>query len=296
MIRAPHSSPSLQWRVVNPGAYQMCGQTYSVLPSGAYSCEVDGCGETFFQRRDLQVDDLIDFSDSLSSQILSEIDRFWTIGHRFQRLGFLHCRGYLLYGKQGGGKSSLIHQVIAKMMQSGNVAFFCGHPYYFVRAVEKFRQVEPERPIVCVFEDIDTIIEQYGDGELLQWLDGNHHVNKAVNIATTNYPEKLDARIVARPRRFDRVLRIESPSARHREAYFTRKLPDQAPAERQTWVEASEGLSFAALAELVISVYCLENTLEETVRRLRAQDLKTASSEEYSSEAAADEWVFDTVF
>jgi SpoVK/Ycf46/Vps4 family AAA+-type ATPase len=178
-------------------------------------------------------------------------------------------------------------------VQGGNVAFFCGVPYYFVRAVEKFRQVEPHRPIVCVFEDIDAIIERYGDSELLQWLDGNHQVNKTVNIATTNYPEKLDPRIVARPRRFDRVLRIESPDARLREAYFARKLPEQPAEERQAWVAASEGLSFAALAELVISVYCLENDLEETVRRLRKQDQNTATSEEYAGEATSSEWVFD---
>ncbi len=293
MIRATQITPLLQWRVTNPGAFQVCGQTFPTLPSGAYSCEADECGQPFFQRRDLQVDDLIDFTDGLSSQILTEIDRFWTLGPRFERLGFLHCRGYLLYGKQGGGKSSLIHQVIAKTVQVGNVAFFCNHPYFFVRAVEKFRQVEPERPVVCVFEDIDALIARYGDNELLQWLDGNHQVNKAVNLATTNYPERLDPRIVARPRRFDRVLRIESPDARLREAFFARKLPQQPSDERQAWIAASEGMSFAALAEMIISIYCLEHNLDETVERLREQDRRTASSEEYASEGDPSEWVFD---
>lgn len=293
MVRNLQNNHSLQWRVTAPDAFLACGQTASALPSGAYTCGLDECGEPFFQRCELQVDDLIDFADGLSSQILQEIDRFWTLGPRYERLGFLHCRGYLLYGKQGGGKSSLIHQLVAKTVQAGNVAFFCGHPRCFVRALEKFRQVEPERPVVCVFEDIDAILDRFGEGELLAWLDGNHRFNKVVNIATTNYPEKLDPRISARPRRFDRVLRLESPDARLREAYFARKLPEQLPEERRAWVEASEGMTFAALAELVISVYCLGHSLDETVRRLQKQDQRTASSEEYACEGSLEAWIFD---
>src|SRR5262249_23195198 len=81
----------------------------------------------------------------------------------------------------------------------------------FNRCVALFRQVEPDRPIVCVFEDIDAIIAVYGDSDLLQWLDGNQQVDRAGNLASTNYPEKLDRRIIARPRRFDRILRIATP-------------------------------------------------------------------------------------
>src|SRR5258707_7883419 len=91
--------------------------------------------------------------------------------------------------------------------------------------MRKFRDVERQRPMVCVFEDIDAIIEQNGDSDLLQWLDGNHQVDKAVNLATTNYPEKLDPRIISRPRRFDRILRIDAPDARMREAHFAKKVP-----------------------------------------------------------------------
>jgi SpoVK/Ycf46/Vps4 family AAA+-type ATPase len=204
------------------------------------------------------------------------------MGERFARLGFLHRRGYLLYGKQGCGKSALIHQIVAKILAAGHVAFFCQNPAYFVRCLERFRQVEPDRPVVGVFEDIDAIIETYTDSDLLQWLDGNHQVNQAVNLASTNYPENLDRRIIARPRRFDRVLRIEPPDARLREAYFARKLPEQAPEERRRWAELTDGLPFAALAELVISVCCLEHGLEETVALLRSLDEHNPSSGEFA--------------
>jgi AAA+ superfamily predicted ATPase len=272
----------LQWTLNGPNTFRMCGRTLAELPAGAYTCLADNCGTPLYQRRDLQVDDLIDFTDSLSSQILHEIDRFWTLGDRFRRLGFLHRRGYLFYGKQGGGKSSLVHQIIARIVDAGHVAFFCQHPHWFVRCLEQFRQVEPGRPAVCVFEDIDAIIRHYGDSELLQWLDGNHQVSKAVNLATTNYPEKLDRRIISRPRRFDRILRIDSPDDRLRAAYFARKLPAQSAEERARWVGLTDGLPFAALAELVISVHCLGNEVEEAVTQLRGLDTHFPTSGEYA--------------
>jgi SpoVK/Ycf46/Vps4 family AAA+-type ATPase len=242
-----------------------------------------------FARRRLESDNLVDFPGSLAAQILDEVDRFWILGDRFHRLGFLHRRGYLFYGKQGGGKSSLIHQIVSKIVATGNVAFFCEHPYNLILCLTQFRKVEPARPLVCVFEDIDAIIKDYGDNQLLQWLDGNHQVDKAVNLASTNYPERLDRRIVARPRRFDRILRIESPCSRMREAYLARKLPQQPAQERQRWVAASEGFSFAALSELIISVHCLENDFDETIGRLRTLDVHQPSSQEFAGESAAED-------
>ena len=203
--------PAIQWMVRNGNAYQVCGQTVKRLPSGAYSCSVDGCGNPVYQGRRLEVDDLIDFPGSLPARVLAEIDRFWKTGERFRKHGFLHRRGYLFHGKQGCGKSSLIHLIIARVIDAGHAAFFCEHPYYFIAAMEQFRQVEPDRPMVCIFEDIDAIIKQFGDSHLLQWLDGNHQVNKAINLATTNYPETLDRRIIARPRRSGCALRLDCP-------------------------------------------------------------------------------------
>lgn len=273
----------LQWTIAGPGIYQTCGRTIPRLPAGAYTCSVDMAGSAVFQVRNLQLDELIDFPDSLPAKILEEIERFWGMGDRFAKYGFLHRRGYLFYGKQGSGKSSLIHQIIDRVVRAGYVAFFCHHPATFVRGVEVFRQAEPGRPIVCIFEDIDAIIGHYGDSELLQWLDGNDQVNKAVNLASTNYPEKLDRRIVSRPRRFDRILRIDPPDDRLRSEYLTRKLPDQSAEVRRRWVELTQGLTFAALAELVISVCCLENDLEETVGLLKELDALTPSSNEFGT-------------
>ena len=276
----------MQWTVMPQGRYRVCGQTIEQLPPGAYTCTTDPYGGHVFVRRDLQVDDLVDFPGSLPAQMLDEIERFWTIGDRFRKYGFLHRRGYLLYGKQGSGKSSLIHQVISRSVAQAHVAFFCEEPDTFVECVRQFRAVEPERPMLCIFEDIDAIVQNNGDSALLQWLDGNHQVDKAVNIATTNYPEELDRRIVSRPRRFDRILRIDSPDPRLRDAYLARKVPDLSAQQRKQWVEQTQDLSFAALAELIISVCCLGHDLNETVTLLKELDAREPSSREYQRQSS----------
>jgi len=289
MIRAAKNTHGYQWTQRSPGTFNVCGQTRQALPAGAYQCETDYNGTPFFQKRDLQVDELIDFPGSLPAKIIAEIDRFWDLGYRYSQLGFLHRRGYLLYGKQGGGKSSLIHQVIGRVVASGEVAFFCKEPSAFITCMEKFREVEPDRPMLCVFEDIDAIIYHHGEDDLLQWLDGNNQIDRAVNLASTNYPERLDARIVSRPRRFDRILRIESPSAELRQRFMQRKLPEQTEAERAQWVELTGGMTFAAMAELVISVNCFGDSLTESVERLRRLDKNPPSSEEFAEEGFSDE-------
>jgi hypothetical protein len=272
---------NLQWTVSHDGSFIACGRTAPRLLPGAYMVYLDNCGESHFRPHPLHTDDLIEFPESLSARVLAEIERFWSMGERFARLGFAHRRGYLFYGKQGCGKSSLIHQIIARIVAAGHVAFFCAFPVWFRITLARFREVEPERPVVCVFEDIDATIKQYGDSELLQILDGNAQVNKVVNLASTNYPERLDRRIIARPRRFDRLLKIGSPDAVLREAFFARKLPELTRAELARWVELSDGLPFAALTELVISVECLGHELEAAAETLRELDRHMPSSDQF---------------
>src|SRR4051794_7076146 len=196
-------SNAMQW-MVRGNTFQMCGRTVKRLPAAAYSCGMDGYGAAVFTARNLHVDDLVDFPGSLPAKVLAEVEKFWKLGERFRQHGFLHRRGYLFYGKQGCGKSSLIHQVIARVLAAGNVAFFCDQPYPFVPGMGQFRPLQSARPMLCIFEDMDAIIKQYGDSPLLQWLEGNHQVDKAITRATPNSPETLARRIIPRPRRFDR--------------------------------------------------------------------------------------------
>ena len=102
---------------------------------------------------------------------------------------------------------------------------------------------------------------------------------------STNYPEKLDKRIVSRPRRFDRIIKIGMPNESLRSVYFRDKLKMNGKDEDVAkWVAATEGFSFASLSELVISVKCLGNGFDESVSRLKELTTVKYSSEEFESE------------
>jgi hypothetical protein len=50
-------------------------------------------------------------------------------------------------------------------------------------------------------------------------------------------------------------------------------------------VRLSAGLSFASLAEMIISVHCMGHTLEETAKLLHDLESNTPSSTEWGTEA-----------
>ena len=235
-------------------------------------------------RTNVNVDDLIEFPDSVSDKIIKEIEDFWNKSKAFEKYGFLHRRGYLLYGPAGGGKTSLVQQIIKKIIDRKGLVFICDNPPTLASALSVFREIEPNRNIICIFEDIDSIIDSSGEDVILSILDGEMQVDKVLNIATTNYPENLDRRLVGRPRRFDRVIKIGMPNAAVRGLYFSTKLSISND-EINNWVKKTEGFSFAAMAELVISVKCLDHDLNEAIETLR--DLLDANPKSSDDRKAA---------
>ena len=180
------------------------------------------------------------------------------------------------------GKTCLVQQIIADIVAADGLVFQCtNHPTIFNDGLSQFRKVEPNRPVVALYEDIDAIIEEHGEDEILALLDGESQIDRVLNIATTNYPEKLDKRLVCRPRRFDRVIEIGMPSAIVRKMYFEKKL-NVTGTELDKWVVASEGFSFAACAELVISVCCFGNEFNNVISGLKEMMSANISSRDYN--------------
>ncbi len=273
-----------QWSIFGPNQYLAGSPTIGTLKPGFYKIPGSYQGQPIFEKQSIKVDDLLIFKDSLSAKIFKEIESFWKLEAKFTEYGYLHRRGYLLYGPQGSGKSAISQQVIKNVVEGGDIVFSCSDkPNLLVEALNIFRQIEPNRRIVCLFEDLDAIIQTWGESAVLGLLDGESQIDKVLNIATTNYPERLDKRIVSRPRRFDRVLKIGMPNEAVRREYFAYKLSLK-KAELDKWVKETENLSFASLAELVISVKCLGNKFEETIITLRGMTEAKFSSEEWKEE------------
>jgi hypothetical protein len=134
------------------------------------------------------------------------------------------------------------------------------------------RQIEPDRNLIVVLEDLDEIIEAWGEKQILSLLDGEGQVNNVVYLATTNYPDRLGARIVNRPSRFDERIYVGMPSTAARLAYLQRIGGEKfglSTAETTKWCEDTDGFSIAHLRELIAAVLCLDQPYESVLERLR---------------------------
>lgn len=269
-----------QWTLSGPETFISIPPSISKLKGGVYSVGI-GSGKVFYRKKSIKIDDLIKFPDSQSDKIINEISSFWNKGKVFKEYGFLHRRGYLLYGPQGSGKTALVQQIMSEIVNDGGIVFMCDRPSHLEAALEEFRMIEPSRPVVCLFEDIDATIDKYGEDELLSLLDGESQIDKVLNLATTNYPEKLDKRIVSRPRRFDRIIKIGMPSDVVRRVYFSKKLNIKNN-ELDLWVKSTDNFSFAACAELVISVKCLDIPFDTAVNILKNLMTSKVSSNDFN--------------
>lgn len=184
------STKAKQWVMVAPRAYKAMPPTHPKLPTGAYSVTLDRNDDVpIFLRKDVKTDDIVPLEKSWSHKILKEISVFWDRREYFRKAGFLHRRGYLLYGPQGTGKSSVVQQIIAGVIERQGIVLFCENPKFFNKALSIFRQAEPECKLVCIFEDIDAIIKRYGEDELLSILDGANMVDRVLNLATCFPPD-----------------------------------------------------------------------------------------------------------
>lgn len=274
-----------QWQVLPNNQFTSSAHTIKMLPPGIYNIYIDSYGKFYFNLKNICSDSFINFEDSQLDNILKDINEFWDIADKFLEYGFMHRRGILLYGPAGSGKSILVKQACAQIIKQEGIvveATTC-KPDYITEAVNIVRKIEPEKNMIVIFEDIDAYIHKFGESEVLSFLDGEDSSNHLLCIATTNYPEKLDKRIVARPRRFDRIIKIGMPTKQMRETYFKIKLNVEGK-ELQKYVDASEGFSFAAMTELVISTKCFNKDFDESITLLKSILLQRTSSEEYYSE------------
>lgn len=273
-------------KVSKPGAptqYAQVGDGYlpttptvASLPPDCYSISYLPNGAPYIKPQHLVTDELLRLPDSKSDEVIAEVNRFWTLKDKFSKFGFAHKRGFLLWGPPGSGKTSTVQIIIKDMIAAGGIVILADSPMALSTILSGFRQVEPERPLVVIWEDIDTVIQNYGEAEVLSVLDGESQVENVVFIATTNYPENLDGRIVNRPSRFDKIVKIGLPNDEARKVYILSRL-DSTEHDGVDLVKETDGLSIAHIKELIIGVFCQDNPVKEVVNRLHTMKQKPKS-------------------
>lgn len=199
-------------------------------------------------------DDLLRLPDPVCDMLLAEFVTFWNAVPKLVARGFLAKRGLLLWGPPGSGKTSALNLMAAHMIRElQGIVVMAGEPQLTVAGLHLVRSIEPERPIILIYEDFDSLVDRYGEAGFLAMLDGEAQIGGVVNVATTNYPERLDKRFVDRPGRFDRIAECPMPSAEARRAYLKAKAPEIDDLRRERWVQATDGLSLGHMRELIVA-------------------------------------------
>jgi ATP-dependent Zn protease len=114
-------------------------------------------------------------------------------------------------------------------------------------------------PCLLILEDLDALIKPTNRSFVLNELDGFSANTGICVVATTNFPERLDASILERPSRFDRKYQFDPPEIAERTAYLRMWNEQQATELRLTAAgidavaQATNAFSFAYLKELCLS-------------------------------------------
>lgn len=264
----------------NGNGYLPVTDTIKILPSGCYVIRIVNNAMTFVPQR-IVTDRLLRLPDSKGDMVIGEVDKFWSKKPKFEEFGFNHKRGFLLWGPPGSGKTATISLIIADMVaQGGLVIVGDANPGWVGTMLSKMREVEPNRRAVVVLEDLDAVVDRFGESELLSLLDGEGQIDNVCFIATTNYPERLDPRIVNRPSRFDRVVKIGMPNTAARKLYISDRLGKDF-ADLEKWAQETDGLSIAHIKEVIVSVFCLEHEFTDALKRVKLMK-NTVDNDEYS--------------
>ena len=241
------------------------------IPSGVY--------KVIYKQDDYRVvpvkintDELYRFSEDFTDVILKEADKFWDRAPIYKQYKFTHKRGILLAGPAGSGKSSIINLLIKQLIERDGLVFFINSIKEFNLYTDiiktAIKEIEPERPIITIIEDIDQMISNMNgnDSEILDLLDGKYSFEHHLVILTSNNTSELSEALL-RPSRIDLLYEIPNPDAKIRREFFEKKGIDKK--HLKSYVDASDGMSFAEMKELFTGTIVLGKDLNTVVEQIK---------------------------
>ena len=215
--------------------------------------------EVLVQVPDVKWDDVGGLDDA--KQELKEAVE-WPLKYpeNFQKLGIRPPKGVLLYGIPGTGKT-LLAKAVAHESEANFISIkgpellskWVGESEKGVREV--FRKAKQTAPTVIFFDEIDSIASTRSgnDGDsgvtkrvvnqLLTEMDGLEELEDVAIIAATNRPDIIDPGLM-RPGRFDRHIKVDTPSEEARLAIFevhTKDMPLASDVNLKKLAKATDG-------------------------------------------------------
>lgn len=239
------------------------------LPKGIYKIDYEE-GKYFIGQIKNNTDEIYKLSDKIINTILTEIDDFWNKKDLYEKHHILHKRGLLLEGPAGNSKTSTINLIIENILNNDGLIFI-------VRSLREFnllcdflpifRQIEPNRNVITIIEDIDQLIDMGGgfDVNILDFLDGKNSINHHLVIMTSNNTTRLSEALL-RPSRIDVRFVLELPDKQTRYEYLEKKGINKD--RLNEYAEKTNGMTFAQLKELFISTEILNKDIDTAINKI----------------------------
>jgi GTPase SAR1 family protein len=269
--------------------YDAVSKCVKTLPCGLYEIKISHNRGIYFEKIDTNINGIIRFPDSTSVEVLDGIKTFWEKEEIFKKNKLAYKRGVLLWGPPGSGKTCTIRLIIKDIIERNGIVVKFTEPSLFMNGIRIIRQVMKTTPIVVIMEDLDSYFELYNESDIINILDGVDMIEKVVFVATTNYPEKLGARVINRPSRFDQRYKIGTPNSGSRLAYF-KYLFDESPThdikdvDILKWIKDTKEMSLAHLKELFVGTIIIGNPYDKVISQLKEmKDELSSSDDNYDS-------------
>jgi SpoVK/Ycf46/Vps4 family AAA+-type ATPase len=238
--------------------------------------------------------------------VRSDFELFFEREDWFRQHNLPYRRGYLLWGAPGNGKSATIRVMAAHPYIQPYTLDLSDSEEKSADVLRLFEKAAENTPALVILEDLDRAFPTEGKRTqertvsfqtLLNCLDGVGSQDGVIVVATANDPTCLDAAILKRPGRFDRVVQYRNPDAELRRQYYLRLSPVLTGEQFEIAIEQTEGFSFAQLRETYIlgSQSAFEHGRDVGVADvIEAIDLQAAGAQDLKTSVGAPGFVQHT--
>lgn len=202
----------------------------------------------------LSWDDLI-LPGGMAGEIRSNAESFLAAKAHYKAMKLPYRRGFLFAGPPGVGKTFAAKVLYSKLKTSAH-ALDLKADVEDKDLKDAFNAAADAAPAVLLLEDLDRLVQspKLSMSFLLNLLDGMEPTEGVIVIATTNSPETLDAALLQRPSRFDRVWHFPLPGLAERLQLLQRRAQGKFSKESlQRAAEKTSGFTMAYTQEAVVS-------------------------------------------
>jgi len=274
------------WTKEGNKIYGSPNKSVAKLPNGAYSIGVDQFGRTFLISETISDEVIIQGCSDTFEKINDNVEQFWKSEKDYRKHNLPHKRGILLYGDPGTGKSVILRQLIKNHVANRGIAILTKDDDCVTQALKFINQADKTIKTLIVLEDIDDLIDNYGDQRLCDLLDGSKSsLVSYLFIATTNHVHRIPGRLLNRPSRLDVVVQVPPPTVKSIAAYFRTLYPSFSDRKVKEISNKLRGYSFAHVKEVGLAMTLYNQNIDTILGRFEA----TTKLVQKSTKKALDE-------